>query len=298
MATKDEAIATLENAIAGDKQVESSPTDTVGKSTTDVKTTKEIGGIPKVRFDEVNERMKTAEAEVTQLRNKLQESITSTNKMTEMLEVRQRDSDVLARIRELADDPKYSDAVMALDRKLKGIEDEVDEGDKSPEQGAKETKALIEKTRNELTDMVADQRADLILARADNLAERFLSNLPAEYTEQDKTVLARIWVDEVNWDLIDKNPSALESEISESFQRSVDVYGTPRGAYIDPNSVEFVDETQTAEPDPVEELRALVGKNWGEVKSSDTKKGIFEPTFSDEEFAAAAGEAMRRSNKG
>jgi hypothetical protein len=289
----DEAAAALEQAIAsGEAELTDSSPEEKG---TDKEADKEAASqdnIPYSRFKEVNDRMKGAETEVESLQKQLQESTTSLNRMTEMLNSHQEAVDLVERIKGLKDDPEAGPHVHAIDRALRGIKEEVESGDKTPEQGLKEAQKLVEDTREELAEQLAETQVQQLWDRADVLADKLFAQLPKEYTEQDISIIQELLPVKVDWERIGENPETLKEELSESFQKVIDAYGTPRGALLDPKEVEFVDEKKETEEafDPKQVLKELEEQEWGAVEEKDGKK---DPIFSDADFTEALAERMR-----
>jgi hypothetical protein len=87
---------------------------------------------------------------------------------------------------------------------------------------------------------------------------------------------------------VERNPNQLDAILAESFQEAVNIFGSPRGKLINPDDVEFVNETTTESVDPVEELSALLrDKQYGGMKTVKTHGGkeVSMPSVSDDEFA-------------
>jgi len=66
-------------------------------------------------------------------------------------------------------------------------------------------------------------------------------------------------------------------------------YGTPRGALVSKTTKEIEARVPAAKQvSPEAAVKDILGKNWSEIKDG-------KPVLSDEEFAKAAGELMRKT---
>jgi hypothetical protein len=284
----DNPTAKLEEMVAG-KETESSTVETSGKETSETKgkaTGK--GAIPYERFQEVIGQKNTLAEELQAVKSEASKDRDSLAKLATMLQEKENDTNILNEIRALALNPKYRDALELIDKGLRGVEEEVEAGETTPEKADIETKKLLAK-QAQIEDSVADQKAELIIQRADLLADKWLESLPPEYTEDDRKVIANLWTNNVDWDSVEQNPGNLDKILAESFQQSINTFGTPRGSLLNPDDVEFVDETTTKAADPVEELATMLrDKQYGATKLVKTHSGkeVPMPIIGDDEFAA------------
>lgn len=295
--TSEEVTAALEAAVAGETSKAESSTATEEVETTEKTAEEQNTTVPYSRFKEVIDARNESDAKTTKLEEQLAENNTSLNKLTAMLEEREADSNTLTEIRELAQDPKMRDHVVALDKALKGIEDEIEEGETTPEKTQDRTRELLKETKEELEDVVADQQADLLLSRADIIADKLLDGLPKEYLPEDKDVVSRLWVDEMDWEKAAGDSDNLSTHLTESFQKALDIFGKPRGAMLSLDDVEIVKEGEeaTSTPAPEEELAEILGKNWAATKTVKSSTGVETtvPELTDDEFTESMAKAMR-----
>lgn len=248
--------------------------------------------VPYDRFKEVVDLKNTFQAELSSTKAELTERSAAIDRLTAVVEARESDAQTIQELRRLAEDPRYRDMVVTLDKAIKGIEEEVATGETSKKDASDQTARLLAETRQEMQDQILDQRAELILARADSMAEKYLANLPEEYTGEDKAVIARLWTDQVDWESVEQSPNLLAEKLAESLQTTLETYGTPRG------QIATTETTETKpEPTPEEELQELVGLNWGKMEKISTAKGdTFKPVVSDDEFAEAAARVLKTGN--
>jgi hypothetical protein len=181
------------------------------------------------------------------------------------------------------------DHVIAIDQKLKGIEaikEEVNAGETTPEDAARQTRELIEEAREELRDTQDDVKADQLIAKVDVTVEKLLNALPEEYNAEDLGVINDLFHEKVNWDALIEAPDKLSEILTEGFQATIDRYGMPRGALFNAEEVEVL-TPEAAEPTqtPVEELADLMKLPWGGLKETEVGgKTVVSPELSDDEF--------------
>src|SRR3990167_6113286 len=194
-----EATSKLEEMLAG-KETESSTVET-SEEKEETRETKgkaaTKGAIPYERFQEVVGQKNTLAEELEAIKASAAEDRNSLAKLATMLEEKEKDTTLLNDIRALAIDPKYRDALELIDKGLKGVEEEVESGTITPEKADAKTEKLLAK-QEAIEDSIADQKAELIIQRADLLADKWLESLPEEYTEADRKVIANLWTNSVD----------------------------------------------------------------------------------------------------
>ncbi|KKL61513.1 hypothetical protein LCGC14_2194500, partial [marine sediment metagenome] len=192
----------VEDKLAKAAAEESSTTETVETKTTEevIEKGKEEKQIPYPRFVEVNSKLKEAreaqEATVTQLAESNEKLV----RMAELLEAKDDDVQTLNEIKSYINDPDMKAHVEAIDAKLRGLEKEVETGETTPEDALAKTHKLLEQTREEMADAQATVQAEQLVQKADIIAEKLLAQLPEEYNEADRTTLAKLWTNGMNWD--------------------------------------------------------------------------------------------------
>jgi hypothetical protein len=249
--------------------------------------------IPMDRFRQVVSQKNDFKGQLENLQSQYETSNESLAKMTQMLEATKTDADLVKDIRALANDPDMLPHIEALDKRLKGIEDEIDDTGQADETTVDRARKVIEKRQTALEEHVADQYSDILAQRADMVAEKWLESLPEEYTEQDREVIGKLWANEVDWNSLEENPDNLENILASTFQTTIDSFGIPRGSLIDPNDPDDyeIEIEEPYVPTPEEELSSIIaGTDFGAFKSED---GKFEPEIDDADFASAMADVMK-----
>jgi hypothetical protein len=254
--------------------------------------------IPKKRFDEVNVKFKEASAKNDLLLQQVADSNARLVEMAELLADKDSDVNTLNEIKSFVNDPTMKAHVIAIDNKLKGIEQEVARGESTPDEAQVKTRELIEQTRNEMADIQATASAEALVGRADVIADKLLAQLPETYTEQDRTVVQALWTEKMDWDRAVANPDNLSEQLTEGFQEALNTYGVPRGALF------TVDEVQELTPEaatvmtPEEELAELMDRPWGGVVTEEVEGGRIKvsPELSDDDFNDAMAAIIRKAN--
>lgn len=266
------------------------------------------GPIPYTRFKEVNDRVSHLQKALDTKESELKEQTKALANLSNVLESKERDVNYIQKIRELyhSGDETWAPVLEKLERRLEGIEEEVEAGDKTEKEGIAETKKLVNKVTAHLEDAILDQRADLIVARADTLAAEMLASLPEEYTDQDKKRIAYYLTEHVNWDEIESSQdwqNALEEELPRAFEYVLnDIYGEPEGVIAQRLREELEAKGQVKSPEPTaeERLEKITSRDWGKFSVSKSEKGRitgFNPEASDDEFSQALADAMRAGNE-
>ena len=255
--------------------------------------------IPKKRFDEVNTRFKDASASNDLLTQELADANQKLIAQAELLEEKNSDVQTLNEIKSFVNDPAMKEHVIAIDAKLKGIEQEVTSGESTPDEAQVKTRELIEQTRDEMADIQATASAEALVGRADVIADKLLAQLPETYTEQDRTIVQALWTEKMDWDKAVANPDELSEQLTDGFQEALDTYGVPRGALFTVEEVEeLTPEATTETKTPEQELAELMDRPWGGVKTETTEGGKTKvtPELSDDDFNDAMALLIRKAN--
>ena len=280
--------------------VTSSTTETVEEETTEeVVEEDKDQRVPYKRFSEVNSALKESKESGDLLTQQLAEQNDKLVRMAELLELKEQDVQTLNEIKSFVNDPAMSEHVIAIDNKLKGIEEEVESGDLDPDEAQDRTRELLEQTREEIADVQATASAEALVARADVIADKLLAQLPEEYNEQDRSVIQDLWTEKMDWDAAVADPDALSDILSEGFQDTLNRYGTPRGALFTGEEVqELTPEPATEAPTPEQELEALMDQPWGKVKTETSASGktTLVPEKTDSEFNDAIAGLIRKAH--
>jgi hypothetical protein len=300
---KDEKTSTVEDKLKA--AVAASPTETETQTeeetAEDVVEVKSEDGktehrIPKKRFDEVNTKYKEATASNDLLTQQVAEANQQVVKMAELLEQKDDDVQTLNEIKSFVNDPAMKEHVIAIDKKLKGIEQEVATGESTPDEAQTKTRELIEQTREEMADIQATASAEAMVGRADIISDKLLAQLPDTYTDQDRGVVQALWTEKMDWDRAFENPDNLSEQMTEDFQEALNTYGTPRGALFTVEEIEeLTPEATTAAKTPEQELADLMDQPWGGLKTEELEGGKTKTTAekSDTEFTAALADVLK-----
>lgn len=249
--------------------------------------------VPYDRFKEKVDALDEATA-------KLEELTERDKELSVQLARFEQSNDVLERIRGLAQDDRYSPLVQTLDKALRGIHEEVVEGDKTEQQGEQATKRLFEDHKVQLEDALAQARADMIWQQVQTVSEQMLDALGDEYDDGDKEAIAKLWTPATDWDAIEENPDELRSELLDSLKSVVETYGEPRGALKQKIS-QFEQNAQQTTETPArqsqeEELKGILDTDWGKVKANAEGK-VLGAEHSDDEFSAVLAKVMKMGRR-
>jgi len=274
---------------------ETEQTDVAGSP----ESTKGSKTIPYTRFKEVIDSKNTLQEQLEALQDKYETQSTSLGKLTEMLEKSKQDSDLIREIQALQHDPKMLPHLEAIDKKIRGIEEEIEETGNVDDKKVEQVQRLIAKQKAELDERFMDQQSDILVQKADTIADRWLEALPEDYSDQDKAIISKLWANEVDWNNIEQDPDSLSDVLKTSFQTVINDYGIPRGRLIDPNDPDSY-EIEMDEPEvksPVEELMEAIGrKDYGKIKESDTGgRKTVQAEISDDEFTRDMAKVLRSS---
>lgn len=281
--TADEAGVESEEVVEAASDEEETPT----------KSTKKY--VPYDRFKEVVEDKNQYKKQLEQLSQREQQ-------LQQTLQNLESELSVLERIRQAAFDDKVGKHVIALDKWLRGesIDDAIEAAEEElsskGEEGLsqKEIETLKQQLGgkvSELENQLLDQRAEVILQKANQLATDMLERLDESYTEEDVKTISELWTPRVDWDAIEENPEILPQELERSFKEVLDLYGVPRGALVKQVSSKIKENLPEPkiEDDPEAFLEAVQSTDWGKL-DKDGK-----PVVSDEEFSKVMAEVLRKS---
>lgn len=264
------------------------------------------GGSAQERIQELVASRKSLESEINELKGSYSEAQKNIRQLTDLAHSRENDARIVAKINELhSSDPELAGIIEKLDKALKGenvkIEKATTPSTKNAESNVaqllEQTRSKLEAEQEKLADTIANQEARMLLNQADQFIDSLVAKLPSnDYTDKDQEVLRTVLDERINWEAIEEDSDNLQKEISKAFQEAVEWYGDPRG------KIKAASETQqkVEEKPKIPDIKELLNKEWGKLKPSGRKVGgkeVMEPVVSDAQFAAAAGELLRR-NKG
>lgn len=249
--------------------------------------------VPYDRFKEKVDALEEATA-------KLEEFTERDKELSVQLARFEQSHDVIERLKGLAQDDRYKPLVETLDKALRGIHEDVKEGDKTEKQGDVATKQLFEDHKVQLEDALAQARADMIWQQVQTVSEQMLDALGDEYDDQDKEAIARLWTPATDWDTIEENPDVLRQELLESLKVVVEGYGEPRGALKTKISQFEQKAQQTTETptrfDSQEKLKGILDTDWGKLRTNADGK-VIGTEHSEEDFTAKLAEVMKMGRR-
>lgn len=292
--------AALEEASKSDKSLEESSTEegteAVETAADDKASNKGKGAQDRIR--ELVSKQKELESRLEKTSGTVTERDAEISKLLDLLSSREEDSRVVKRINDLYQDEKHKPYIDYIDKIVKGEEPDVipEFSSKKVQKEVDDSAKLIKElnsTKAEIEQAMAEQKADLILDKADQLTDFWMKELPKEYTDEDKKVLQELLVNRVDWDSIEEAEGKnLKDEMTSAFQKTLDQYGKPRGSF------QAAPEKKEQEKESPEEarvkLRKFIDQDWGALKADE--KGNKSPAVSDEEFSAALAQLMKRQN--
>jgi hypothetical protein len=251
-----------------------------------------------VRIRELVDKSKTLQEQLEEVNSVVGERDTEIGKLVDLLEMKENDSKIIQRINELHTNPQFKDKIEELDYILRTgkLPEKEDATEKSEDSDKKidEGKLLknLEETREALEERIADQEAEIILGKADILADRYIEELPDEYNDDDKRLLRELLTDRINWEAIEENPDVLPEAFAEGFQAALNHYGQPKGFVPEP------DETDESENREVT-LEDLQSKDWGRLREITTPDGkvLKVPAVNDDQFTNVLAEVIRKGNR-
>jgi hypothetical protein len=292
------------NLAAALSETEESPTTETGSKSqaeTESKGKEAPKTVPYTRFKEVIEGKNELKSQLDSLSTKFTEQSSALANLTKMLETSKPDTDLVRDIKALQHDPKMLPHLEAIDRALKGIEEEVEETGTVDKDKVADVKAALKEQKNQLNEALAKQQADLTIQRADAIADKWLEALPEEYTEQDRKVISKLWANEVDWDILESQPDKVQEHLKDTFKSVINDFGVPRGKLIDPDDPDSY-EIEFNEPEkktPEQELMEVIsGKEYGKIVDVDRggkKSRVAE--VSDDEFAADMAKVLRGNRR-
>ena len=243
--------------------------------------------VPRERLNEVLAKVKDLETQLASLSGTEKELNDSRSTAEELQRQLAQHQDLVGRIRSLADDDRYKDAVTKIDNALKGVEDKIEADFAEKEDAAGSDKKLLKELRDqktEILDEIATERARSILQTAQDRAVRMLESLPEEY-EEHRSVIAKLWNSEVDWTSIEENPARLNEELSRSFQSVLDEYPTPGNSQSGTSEDKNIPEQLS----PEEELQRLLHPDLHWARAND--KG--ELAVSEQDFNKVLAHSIR-----
>lgn len=269
---------------------------------------KQPGPIPYERFHEKVEQFNQSTEKIKDLETKLAAAVDREDSLRSKVVNLEKEAGVLESIRSLADeDEEWRPTLEKLDKRLRGIEEEVEEGTKTKQEGAQEATDVLANAKKELEEKFEDQQTDFIVMQARELADKYLRNLPEEYTAEERHVIGEMLTPRVNWDKVAENPVDLPQILAAGLKETLETYGEPRGALSSKlkELEETREETSTVET-PEQIAKRLAETDWAEVvESGRTRKdhvtgddvAIMTPKQSEQDFEKALADVLKLGNR-
>jgi vacuolar-type H+-ATPase subunit I/STV1 len=302
----DDVAAALEEALASPKEVETqsttdlspevkpaaAPSDTKVESTKETDSKSESKTVPYDRFSEVVSQKNDAFDKVKSLEGMFQGATEREDTLRTRVGELESEHQILDAIRNLAGDERYRTHVMAIDKALQGIEEEVVEAKaEGDDQKVVAAEKRFSDKAAELEDLISEQNAESLWSASDATASQMLKALPEEYTDVDKQRLSQLWTPRVNWDHIEENGrDAITPTLQASFAELIKDYGPPQGAVAKQTREEIlkdVPEAANAGQTPDQKVASLLGQDW--AATGEDGKAV----TSDAEFSQGMADLMK-----
>jgi hypothetical protein len=283
-----EVTEALQEALKVDRKVDEQTSD----DSTD-ESTEEDGKAPKtVPYDRLSKVVRQKN-EISERFSALEEKFKTVTEREETLRGRvgnlEQDSQILDAIKNLAQDEKYRDHVVAIDKALQGIEEDIEAAtDQKDEQKVTAAEKRFEAKTAELDNLLQDQRAETLWNEAREAAKSMLDALPDEYTDDDRAIIGKLWTPRVDWKSIDEQGSeGIPAALNSSFAVVLKEYKTPRGALV----AQTTKEIEARVPDakivsPEDKVKGILEKDWDKLEDG-------KPTLSDDDFTNNVAELLR-----
>lgn len=285
------------NTSSGGAEKNASPVVDGGTKAGDVK---DNGMIPRSRYNEAVAKLETATKDWTTekvgILSQLQEAQKSVANLSDLVKGAQQDRDLVAALKALSKDPKYTDLITKVDNALQGIDEDEEVGKATSKEASVSRKQVMDELRGELDERFVEQKHTFISSQVDILAKQYLERLPAEYNEADKTVISEMWANRVDWDSLEKEPGKLPAHLSETLQKTLNDYGVPRGKLASQKAeIQDTQQQQSKTPTAEEQVRGILDRDWGKLKTIKDSKGneTSVPEASEEEFNQAFGKLFK-----
>lgn len=249
--------------------------------------------VPYERFHEKVEQVQDLTAKLQSVQDRLAAAVEREDTLNSRLRDLETEADVLDRIRALAEDEQWKPTLERLDAKLRGIEEQVESGEKTEAQGEKDTAKVIQEAKQEIQEAFEDQQTDFIVMEARRVANRYITNLPEEYAAKERALIQDMLTSRVDWDAIAEDPTRLTEIMAQGLEVALTDYGEPRGALQAKLSKFEEQDEATPRRTPAEVARELEETDWSEMVADDTDSNKRKFKHSDEDFAAALAKRLK-----
>jgi hypothetical protein len=185
--------------------------------------------VPYSRLAEVIAEKNTALEKANEFKELYEKATTKQGDVVSKLETLEKEVDILNRVRALAQDERYKDHVEAIDKALRGVEEEVEKLGADPSEKAVD-KALknIQNANAKLEERLSEERASRLFKEASDFFDKLAEALPNEYGEADLRVIAKDCAERIDWSKVESDESKIQDLVKAAFKVSVTEYGNPR----------------------------------------------------------------------
>jgi hypothetical protein len=305
--------AALQEALRGDTPVDPQTTDELSsevkaaeepsseakaEDTPEVKEPKDgAKSVPYDRFSEVVKQKNDAVEKIKSLEGQFDGASKREKSLQDRIDGLETEHQIVKAIRELAQDERYRPHVVALDKALQGVDDEVEAAKESGSVDLTDidkAKAEYDEKLAGLADQLATQRAEVLWDQTNAAAKVMIDALPEEYSKVDRTRLQKSWIAEVDWNDIEEfGREAIPENLEVSFAKLIKEYGTPQGIIAKNAQREITKDNPEAlkPPSPEVAVKTILEKDWSGTNESG------EPLHSEDEFSAAFADLMRKTRQ-
>ena len=280
------------------KAAEKPSSEAKAEDTPEVKESKDgTKSVPYDRFSEVVRQKNEAVEKIKSLEGQFDGASDREKSLQDRIDGLETEHQIVKAIRDLAQDERYRPHVVALDKALQGVDDEVEAAKESGSVDLTDidkAKAEYDKKLAGLADQLATQRAEVLWDQTNAAAKVMIDALPEEYSKVDRTRLQKSWIAEVDWNAIEEvGREAIPENLEVSFAKLIKEYGTPQGIIAKNAQREITKDNPEAlkPPSPEAAVKTILEKDW----SGTNEEG--EPLHSEDEFSTAFADLMRKTRQ-
>lgn len=230
-------------------------------------TDKESKMVPYERLSQVVKQKNEFSEQLKVLEEKFKAVTARETELRTRIGTLEQDGQILDAIKNLAQDERYRDHVVAIDKALQGIDEDREVAEEKGDQKAvSEAEKRFAEKAAELDNLLADRHAEDLWNETAGHARNMLEALPEAYIDADKDLIGKLWVRHVDWSAIEeKGSEVIPDVLNKSFAAVIKEYGTPRGAIVANTTKEIESRIPEARATSDEEVvKGLIDKDWAE----------------------------------